>query len=169
MSEQEMNLASILAIVTNPEMVAKNIQKLQTDMVSARAALKEVEDKHKQALATLSAAKDIENSASDRHKDIDNREIDLKKKEQHWLEKDAQQKETEKAFNEIKLQHAARIREVDNREGALSERFKELSDREIVIRTSESDTKNAYEAAHKLKKEYEDKIESIKSFAKVVG
>lgn len=79
MSEQEMNLASILAIVTNPDMVAKNIQKLQADMANAHVALKAVEDKHAEVNAQHAAAKEIAEKAEIRHNDLNVRELELKK------------------------------------------------------------------------------------------
>ena len=80
MSEQELNLASILAIVTNPDMVAKNIIKLQSDIEGARLALKAVEDRAFEVDAHHAKAKEIEASAEERHKDINAREDGLKKK-----------------------------------------------------------------------------------------
>ena len=167
--EQEMNLASILAIVTNPEMVAKNIQKLQEDMANAHVALKDVEDKHAEAVARHDAAKIIEDAAEKRHNDLDVRENELKKKEQHWLDKDTQQKEAEKAFNEIKLQHAARVRDAEQKETANAKGAAALDERETAIVAKENEIAALHEEALALKKAYEAKVASIRDFASQVG
>jgi uncharacterized protein (DUF3084 family) len=165
MSEQEMNLSSILAIVTNPDMVAKNIQKLQADMEKARIALKEVMDKKAEADAQFAKSQEIEENAKKRHAELDAREIEIKKREDHWMDKDTAQKKAEKEFNEIQLQHAARVREASIKEDQNEKRAKSLDDREAKIAEREANTKKANDEALTLKKTYEDKVASLKGFA----
>jgi chromosome segregation ATPase len=169
MSEQEMNLASILAIVTNPEMVAKNIQKLQADMAKASVALDAVSQEKAKVEARHAAAKAIEDGAESRHNSLNARDVELKKQEQHWLEKDTAQKAAEKAFNEEKIQHANRVRECSQQEEENAKRADSLDAREAQIKVVEAQTKQLNDEAAALKKAYEDKIESIKSFASKVG
>lgn len=170
MSEQEMNLASILAIVTNPEMVAKNIQKLQADIISARNALDAVEQAKEQANARHSAAEEIEASAEKRHNDLNIRESNISDMEKHWLDKDTAQKAEEKAFNEEKIQFANRVRDCSIKETENEKRAAALDAREAAIKAMEDHTLQLNNDADQLKKAYEAKIASIKSFAtQVVG
>ncbi|MGB9154410.1 MAG: hypothetical protein WCD70_15140 [Alphaproteobacteria bacterium] len=167
--QQLIDLSSILAIVTNPDMVAKNIVKLRDDMVKADKMLTTVQGTKEEAEKRHALALQVEQGAADRHANLDARENELKKKEQHWLDKDTQQKEAEKAFNEIKLQHAARVRDAEQKETANAKRAASLDEREAFISKRDAESAKLHETAAQLKAAYEAKVESIRDFASQVG
>lgn len=167
--QQQMDLSSILAIVTDPKMVERNVRKLQEDMNKAGTILKTIEETKSQIDARHAAAKEIEDAAEKRHNNLNAREVDLKKQEQHWLDKDTAQKAAEKAFNEEKLQHAVRVRECSQQETDNAKRSGSLDAREGEIKVREAQTAQLNDMAAQLKKDYEAKVESIRSFASKVG
>lgn len=161
---QDLILASLLTLVTDPEQVARNIRKLQEDKLAIDRLIKKADEaKHAaEKRHSEASAKEIDTVAF--KTSLDNRDTELKKLEEHWASKDAQQKETEKQFNEEKTTHEAHVRDVAARETAANHRHAELDKREKDVVALEEKARQHESDAAAFKNEHEERLAKLKSF-----
>lgn len=166
---QEIGMAALYAICTNPEMVAKNIDKLREEIAKARVTMAELEQKKAENDARFSQAEALEQQNEAFAISLKKREDEIIKKEEHWLFKNDKQLEAEKEFNEEKVNHAAKVRQLEIDRQTLTDEESNLDKREATVADLESTAQSHESTAASLRKEYEDKLKHIKSFASSVG
>jgi hypothetical protein len=162
----ELMLDALLLILTDKQQVINNIQNLKIHKAEAIALLKTAEDAQAKADARHAEAKNIEDQNAALTGSLESREANVKKSEQHWLERNNQQIEDAKEFNEEKLQHAAKVRQLDIDRGQLESNTAALATREANIKKLEDQTKALNDEATKLRDEHKARVDKLINAAK---